>query len=1045
MKYFNRTVLPALSLMLAMASAFVPSVWGSRTGSQIRPKDADPNATVSLIAHDVGNVRMTMNNRGEMGNPDGTPGYKGFEYPRNSGNDFLFSAGVWVGAVRNGQRLVSTTTDGDNGTNEFWPRHIGTLPASNLTVHDWFLTSTFFNNFGGRQYVRGSRGIDEDGDWTLADDLDGDGLPSANYDGGHGTIGYDDDGDGLVDEEIANNLDDDGDLLIDEDTNVSGDANGDGLCGYDPEPHMDEDPAGDISHDWVDNDHDGLTDMDDPDYDGDLVVGSNDDDNDGMQDEDGDAWGLQEYFTVYQDSIQASYVGSPNDPHTPLQIEIAQRSRAWTGPIAQDFILTEYTVRNVGATVLDSVYIAFFADPDIAAAGEGGDVASADDKNYYQARRRMAVQYDNPNDGDGWGPGVFACRVLKTPVPLSNLRFSFAIFDRLMGDDPEFDADKYTIISSGFVSPPSTNLGDVRFLMAFGDTAHGGFRIPAGGELEFALAYIGAADTVAVNTTADRALQTYYAEYIPQMAAPPMNLRLLDTSPGMVQLGWSPPVAGTVQGYHVFGRDSAGLGQQEQFDTALVTDTMFTVNGLQTGSDWLMQLQTVDDSGWVSPCAELLVRVAAPQPVTGLTGETHDGIVTLQWNPNPESNITGYRVLRVTEVTDSSWFTVTANSFTDSTARGGWVNTYRAAAMNDWGVQSFWELTVELSPFGPQQRILVLDQTQWFVYGCVPTDSVRALYEWMMDEIGEDYEYQTGAAYTALDSLARYDLVIWVAENPRPNSSNVREEAFLQYRRAGGKMIRIARGLMFYNMLYPQGVYRGPFTWFEPLTLDSVYVSPASLTSPTMQFVGADAGLAAFPPVRMDTARLRALDWGAGRHYPYMRNAELFWPRGITQPLYRTVVLPTDSSGLANEPCAVIGPQMIALAFPLYFMDRDTARMLLEACIDTLRTQVLESTEPKPGRIVPQTSRLHPNYPNPFNPVTTIRFDLQQSGRTRLAVYNLLGQEVAVLRDGMMASGAHVVRWEGTDSRGSFVGTGIYFARLEAPDGVSVIKMALIR
>ena len=128
--------------------------------------------------------------------------------------------------------------------------------------------------YGGRNYVRGLRGRDDDGDWTLANDLNGDGLPSANRDGGHGSLSYDDDGDGLVDEEIANNFDDDGDGRIDEDTDVSGDANGDGLCGYDPEPKIDEDPIGDISHDWIDNDGDGLVDTDDPDYDGDLVVGS---------------------------------------------------------------------------------------------------------------------------------------------------------------------------------------------------------------------------------------------------------------------------------------------------------------------------------------------------------------------------------------------------------------------------------------------------------------------------------------------------------------------------------------------------------------------------------------------------------------------------------------------------------------------------------------------------------------------------------------------------------------------------------------------------
>jgi hypothetical protein len=521
------------SFFTAALLALVASASVARTVSDVRGPmrrsldDADPNAVVSLIAHDVGNVRMTMNNRGVMGNPNGTPGYKGFEYPINSGNDFLFSAGVWVGAVRNGVRSVSTTTDGDNGTNEFWPRHIGTYPVGNTNVHDWYLTSTGMSSFGGHLFVRGARGVDDDGDWTLADDLNGDGVPSGNYDGGHGTIGYDDDNDGLVDEEIANGLDDDGDGFIDEDTDISGDANHDGLCGYDPEPGIDEDPVGDISHDWVDNDHDGLVDMADPDYDGDLVVGSNDDDGDGQMDEDGMAWGLEEYVTVYQDSIQQQYVTNPDEAHRPLQVEIVQRSRAWTGEFAQDFILAEYTIRNMGALALDSVYVAFFADPDIVAAGESGDAGSADDANYYNAARKMAVQYDDPNDGDGWGPGVFACRVLYTPVPLSNLRFTFQNFERQQGGDPWDDAGKYWMISSGVINPRSSFLGDWRFLLAFGDEAHEGFSIPVGGELLFALAYIAAADTTELNTTANWALQMYYAEDMPAQAEPPPNTSLV--------------------------------------------------------------------------------------------------------------------------------------------------------------------------------------------------------------------------------------------------------------------------------------------------------------------------------------------------------------------------------------------------------------------------------------------------------------------------------------------------------------------------------------
>lgn len=1009
--------------------------------------EADPNATVSIISMDVGNIRMSMTNRGDLGNQNGTPGYIGFEFPKNSGTEFLFSAGIWIGSVSDGIYRVSTTTDGDNGTGEFWPVHIGTLPEGNPDGIDWFRSSRFLQTFNGRTYMRGMRGIDDDFDWTVSDDLNGDGVPSANRDGGHGAIGYDDDHDGLIDEEIANGLDDDADGRIDEDTDSSGDINGDGWCGYDTEPHIDEDPIGDISHDHIDNDRDGLADMDDPNYDGDLVVGSRDDDGDGMIDEDGNAWGTQELFAVFQDDIQASYVRSPDpDGHQPLQVEVAQRSRAWGSGTATDFIINEYTIRNISAATLDSVYIAFFADPDIAAAGEGGDAASTDDKSYYNRTRQMAVQYDDPTDGDGWGPGVFACRILKTPAPLSRLRFSYQNYDRLSGGDPWNSADKYLMMSSGLINPPSPSYGDVRFVMAFGDSMNGGFIIPANNEITFAFALIGAADTVTLNTVADWALQTYYAENIPEQAAPPRNLRLLNNSPGNLQIAWSPPITGTIQGYNVFGRDSAGAGQSEQFNTALVTDTTFTVNGLTNGSDWLMQVQTIDDSGWASMTADLLVRVAAPNPVVSVEGQTQNGVISLHWRPNAEQNITGYRILRTRNNADSTYFTVADTLYSDSTARMGYSHEYRVAAMNSWEVQSFWSDPLTFTPFAPRERILVLDQTLGNPtnYGCISIDSVQARYHWLLDEIDEEYDYYTGSGYAVFDSLVNYDLVLWISENPRNNNSTTREQAFLSYRQAGGRMIRIASTFMFFNLSYPQGYYRGPFTLFEPLTFDSVYVARDTYSAPRMQMIGATSDISGFPSFALDTARLRLLNWSV-YHYPFMLFVDTFWPRPPTVPLFRTVLAPTDTSDWANQPCAVIGPQMIVMAFPLYFMDRDTAKMILETCIDTLRGRPISNTVPQQNEIVPITSKLYTNYPNPFNPSTVIRFDLVRSGQTRLAVYNLLGQKVAILREGFMPMGSHEVRWNGKDQQGSDLGTGIYFVRLEAPDVTHVGKLILIR
>lgn len=72
------------------------------------------------------------------------------------------------------------------------------------------------------------------------------------------------------------------------------------------------------------------------------------------------------------------------------------------------------------------------------------------------------------------------------------------------------------------------------------------------------------------------------------------------------------------------------------------------------------------------------------------------------------------------------------------------------------------------------------------------------------------------------------------------------------------------------------------------------------------------------------------------------------------------------------------------------------------------------------------------NYPNPFNPETSVPFSLPQSGRTRLAVYDVAGRLVRILVDGVLPAGGHHARWDGLDDTGRAVASGVYVIRLSA-------------
>jgi phosphatidylserine/phosphatidylglycerophosphate/cardiolipin synthase-like enzyme len=89
---------------------------------------------------------------------------------------------------------------------------------------------------------------------------------------------------------------------------------------------------------------------------------------------------------------------------------------------------------------------------------------------------------------------------------------------------------------------------------------------------------------------------------------------------------------------------------------------------------------------------------------------------------------------------------------------------------------------------------------------------------------------------------------------------------------------------------------------------------------------------------------------------------------------------------------------------------------------------------------LPQTIRLIGNYPNPFNPRTTVGFELPARMRVELSVIDLLGRSVATLAEGEYGPGEYRVQWDG-----SSCATGVYYCRMRAGNTLSVLPMMLMK
>jgi flagellar hook assembly protein FlgD len=93
---------------------------------------------------------------------------------------------------------------------------------------------------------------------------------------------------------------------------------------------------------------------------------------------------------------------------------------------------------------------------------------------------------------------------------------------------------------------------------------------------------------------------------------------------------------------------------------------------------------------------------------------------------------------------------------------------------------------------------------------------------------------------------------------------------------------------------------------------------------------------------------------------------------------------------------------------------------------------------------------LNPNYPNPFNSGTSVRLDIPTAAEVQIDIYDIRGKRIGRLYNGNMIAGSHTLTWQGRDSAGDPVPSGIYICRMEArsTDGrrfAQSVKMGLVR
>jgi len=132
----------------------------------------------------------------------------------------------------------------------------------------------------------------------------------------------------------------------------------------------------------------------------------------------------------------------------------------------------------------------------------------------------------------------------------------------------------------------------------------------------------------------------------------------------------------------------------------------------------------------------------------------------------------------------------------------------------------------------------------------------------------------------------------------------------------------------------------------------------------------------------------------------------------------------------------------VIVPFCLAAMDDDCRDAFLGNVIEWFGTP--NAVQPEASNM-PTDFALRQNFPNPFNPTTTIRYELPKSEQVQLTVYNMLGQKVRTLVNERHDAGRYTVLWDGKDEAGRMVGSGLYFYQVQAGNFVKTAKMVFLK
>ncbi|NWF88486.1 MAG: M20/M25/M40 family metallo-hydrolase [Ignavibacteriaceae bacterium] len=507
-----------------------------------------------------------------------------------------------------------------------------------------------------------------------------------------------------------------------------------------------------------------------------------------------------------------------------------------------------------------------------------------------------------------------------------------------------------------------------------------------------------------------------------------------------VKLSWLSNTDSDFKEYKVYIGTNSGFYNKSYS----LVDTTFIIDSLSEGTKYFIAVSATDSEGFESFLTERnIIPFAKPLSPAEFTVIPKRQVIELSWNNNKELDLAGYNIYR-SESFDGSYIKINSNVLVDSfysddTPVAGQYYYYFIKAEDNQFNESTATDTIKSRIISLDKGILVVDETN-DGNGTIlnPTDEqVDEFYNQLLGSYSKtNYDITSNGAIT-LPDLGAFSTVIWqAADNVNALDAQSAQQAIKDYLDNGGNFIydgyRPTRAWQ--KNTAATAKYKPGMFVYDYLKVDS---SANILGS---RFIGAHSLYGNYPDIFIDSSKTLSTD------NFHLKGVESIFPNGEGTTIYTFETL-FDSTSLQGKlkgtPVGIeykgTDYKSVVLSFPLYYMNFDDAKELIERILSDSFNEVTKVYEEQ-QEIIPFEYMLYQNYPNPFNPTTKISWQSPVSGRQTVKVFDVLGNEIATLVDEVKDADYHSINFDASD-----LPSGVYFYQLKINDFIKTNKMLLIK